>query len=191
MTSKERESLLWVVAGVCFGLVVLNYAVLNPAIAAWSAQSERIDALQKKVVRGRTLLERETRIRGQWASMLRSDLSADNSAADSDASNAIIRWTTDSRVTLTSLTPQFQEHEDAGYDAFEYRVLATGDQIALGRFLYDLGTDPMPCSLEECEITTRDAHGSQLTLSARFSFVRIDADGGTAGNNERSRSHED
>lgn len=195
MTSKERESLLWMVTGVCIGLVFLNYAVLNPAMDAWSAQSDRIDALQKKVVRGRTLLDRETLIRNHWAAMLRANLSSDDSTAENDAFKAMSRWTTDSGIALTSVTPQHQTREDAGYDAFEYRVAATGDQVALGRFLYDLGTDVMPCSLEECEITTRDAHGAQLTLSARFSFVRVDADGGAAsnmnGSNGRSRSHED
>ena len=195
MTTKERESLLWIVTGIAVGLLFLNYAVLNPAIAAWSAQSDRIDALQKKVVRGRTLLERETLIRNHWSAMLRANLSADDAAAEADAFKAMNHWTTDSGITLTSVTPQHQTREDAGYDAFEYRVAATGDQVALGRFLYDLGTDAMPCSLEECEITTRDAHGSQLTLSARFSFVRVDADDNAAGSatasTGRSRSHED
>ena len=179
MTVKERESLLWIVTGVCVGLVILNYAVLNPAIDAWSAQSGRIEALQKKVLRGRTLLDRETLIRNHWAASLRANLSADDSAAENDAFKAMSRWTTDSGINLTSLTPQHQTREDAGYDEFEYRVAATGDQVAVGRFLYDLGTDAMPCNLEECEITTRDVHGAQLLLSARFSFIRVDADGGS------------
>ncbi len=187
-----RETLLKIVAGTCIGLLLLNYAVLNPALAAWSAQSDRIAALQKKVVRGRTLLERETLIRNHWAAMLRENMSADNSTADNDAFKAISRWTTDSNITLSSITPQFQAHDDGGYDAFEYRLSAVGDQVAVGRFLYDLGTDAMPCSLEECEITTRDGHGSQLTLSARFSFVRIAADNGKAGHSSgRSRSNAD
>ena len=190
-----RETLLKIVAGTCAALLILNYVVLNPALAAWSAQSERIEALQKKVVRGRTLLERETLIRNHWAAMLRENMSDDNSTADNDAFKAISRWTTDSNITLSSVTPQFQAHDDGGYDAFEYRLAAIGDQVAVGRFLYDLGTDAMPCSLEECEITTRDGHGSQLTLSARFSFVRVDADSGkannTASSNGRSRTNAD
>ncbi len=188
-----RETLLKIVAGTCAVLVVLNYAVLDPALAAWSAQSDRIAALQKKVVRGRTLLERETLIRNHWAAILRENMSADNSTADNDAFKAISRWTTDSNITLSSITPQFQAHDDGGYDAFEYRLSAVGDQVAVGRFLYDLGTDAMPCSLEECEITTRDGHGAQLTLAARFSFVRIAADNGsgrTSGVNGRRPGNE-
>ncbi len=175
MTSHERETWLKIVAGVAVGLLALNYLVLDPAMDAWNAQSERIAALQKKVARGRTLLDRETLIRNHWAAMLRANLSPDDSTAENDVFKAMDRWTLDSGVTLPSVAPQHQTREDAGYDAFEYRVVATGDQVALGRFLYDLGTDPMPCNLEECEISTRDAHGAQLTLSARFSFVRVDA----------------
>ena len=188
MTAKERESLLYIVTGVCLGLVFLNYVVINPAMDAWSAQSERIGVLEKKVARGRTLLERETRIRNLWAAMLRANLSADDSTAENDTFKAINRWTTDSGIVVTSAAPQHQAREDAGYDAFEYRVAATGNQVAVGRFLYDLGTDAMPCSLEDCEITTRDAHGAQLTLSARFSFVRVgvDADGAASAGNKVS-----
>ena len=117
--------------------------------------------------------------------MLRANLSADDSTAENDAFKAINRWTIDSGITVTSATPQHQTREDSGYDAFEYRVAATGDQVSIGRFLYDLGTDVMPCSLEECEITTRDAHGALLTLSARFSFVRVDADDGGKAESRR------
>ena len=180
----------------CVGLLVLNYAILNPAIAAWSAQSDRIEALQKKVVRGRTLLERETLIRNHWAAMLRENMSADNSTADNDAFKAISRWTTDSNITLSSVTPQFQAHDDGGYDAFEYRLSAIGDQGGGGAvFVRPGGQTRCRAAWRNARLTTRDGHGAQLTLSARFSFVRVDEDSGRAGNNAgnngRSRSNAD
>ena len=102
--------------------------------------------------------------------MLRANLPADGSAAEAAAFTAVSRWQGDSGVSVTSLTPQWQTREDEGYDAFEFRAAMTGDQVSLGRFLYELETDPMPCNLEECEISTRDAHGQQLNMAARFSF---------------------
>jgi hypothetical protein len=78
-------------------------------------------------------------------------------------------------VNFSSLTPQWRGHDD-GYDAFECRATATGDQAALGRLLYELETDPLPARIEECEITARDAQGKQIGLSLRFSFVRLRPD---------------
>ena len=176
MTHPDRQNLLKIVAGACVGLYLLNWVVIDPAIHHWSEQSDRIAALRAKVDKGRSLLDREDRIRNLWAAMLRANLPSDVSAAQAACETAVSRWQGESGISVTSLTPQWQTREDEGYDEFEYRAAMTGDQVSLGRFLYELGTDPMPCNLEECEISTRDAHGSQLNMAARFSFVRVDPD---------------
>ncbi len=176
-----RPTLLKIVAGAAVGLFVLDSFVIEPAFHAWSEQGERIAALRKKVDNGRKLLERETIIRGRWADMQRTNLSDDNSVAGGDILNAVNRWKLASGIGLSNLVPQWQEHEDLGYDENECRITATGDQVTLGRFLYELETDDIPVSLEECEIATRDAKGQALTLTARFSFARLAADAGNNG----------
>lgn len=173
---SDRTTLLKIVAGLCVGLLLLNYLVLNPAVQSWDEQSDRIAALQKKVDRGQNLLDQEDRLRNVWAAMQRTNLPADNSVAEAAAFTAMNTWKADSGIGLTNLTPQWQTHDDEGYDAFECRVAGTGDQVSIGRFLFDLNTDALPCNLEECEISTRDAHGQQLTMTARFSFARVSPD---------------
>ena len=192
MNRLDRQTLLKLVAGSCIGLLLLNWLVIDPATHSWSEQSERIAALRTKVDKGRSLLDREDRIRNLWAAMLRANLPPDVSAAQAACETAISRWQGDSGITVPSLTPQWQTREDDGYDEFEYRIAATGDQVSLGRFIYDLATDPMPCNLEECEISTRDAHGQSLNMAARFSFVRVSPDinagtGGSSGSRSSSR----
>ena len=195
MILPDRQTLLKLGAGIGLGLVFLDFVVLEPAISSWSAQSDRIAALQKKVDRGQNLLDREDRIRNVWAAMLRANLPADDSAAEAAAFTDMNRWKADSGISLTSLTPSWQAHEDEGYDAFECRAAGTGDQVSIGHFLFDLGTDNLPCNLEECEISTRDAHGQQLTMTARFSFARVSPDInaglGAARTTRSTRSNED
>ncbi len=189
MTLPERQNLSWIVIGTCLGILFLNFFVFEPMTHSWTEQSERITALRAKVEKGRALLEREDRIRNLWAAMLRTNLPSDVSTAQAACETAVSRWQGASGISVTSLTPQWQTHDDEGYDDFEYRAAMTGDQVSLGRFLYELGTDPMPCNLQECEISTRDAHGSQLNMAARFSFVRVDPDiNAGAGNTSSSRS---
>lgn len=177
MENRSRETWLKIVVGAVVGLFLLDYLALSPTIAAWKKQGDRLAVLRQKVERGRQLVEREKAIRGHWDEMQRTDLNDDSSAAENDVFKALNRWARESKISFTSLTPQWRAHEDAGYDTFECRATATGDQAALGRLLYEIETDPLPARVEDCEMVTRDPQGKQLTLSLRFSFVRIAAAG--------------
>ncbi len=172
MKDKDRQALLKIVAIGAVGLFLLNLIVITPAWNSWQAQSKRIETLQGQVNHGRELKSREPSIRGKWAEMQRTDLPEDVSTAENDAYKAIARWARDSKITFTSLTPQWRNHEE-GYDTLECRVAANGDQVSLSRFLYEMEVDPSPVALHECEMTTKDARGQQLTMSARFSFIRL------------------
>jgi hypothetical protein len=172
MTSKQRITWLKIVTASVVGLFVLDRFVVGPAADHWRQQGERIATLREQVDRGQLLLDRETAIRERWEQMLENDLPANSSAAEEELFQAIARWVRDSRVALTSLTPLWRSHEP-GYDTLECRATATGSQAALGRFLYELETDPLAVRLESCEITTRDDKGQQLTLNARFTALQL------------------
>ena len=176
---NNRETILKLAVGAVVGLYLLDTFVLEPAIGAWKEQGERLDQLREKVTKGRNLIERETSLRGRWEEMLRTDMPEDNSAGEASVYAALGRWGARSRgVSFTSLTPNWRQHEDEGYDAFECRLAAVGDQAALGRLIYEIEVDPLPAHIEECEFNTKDAQGKQLTMTMRLSFVRINDAGG-------------
>ena len=179
MQPAQRQKFLSVAAGIGLGLVLLDWVVIEPSIHAWNDQGERIDALEKKVTRGQSLLDRASTIRGRWADMRRANLPDDLSAAGSDAYRDVGRWTSASGVSLASFVPQWQTHDTADYDTFDCRASLTGDVVSLGRFIYELEVDPAPVNLEECEIISRDAHGQQLTMTANFSFIHLGPDAGS------------
>lgn len=179
MQNKRREILLKIAVGVVVGLWVLDRVILSPAIGAWKAQGERVAQLREKVTRGRQLIERERSLRGRWNEMLRTDLADDHAAAENDVYKAIGRWAIESRISFTSLTPQSRTHVD-GYETFELRAAAVGDQASIGRLLYEIEADPLPARIEECELRAQDATGRQLTLAMKFSFVRISENGKSA-----------
>jgi hypothetical protein len=180
MSDRRREVILKIAAGGVIGLFLLDRMVLSPAIAGWKQQGERLSSVREKVKRGRQVLEREKATRARWDEMLRTDLPEDNSAAEDEVFKAITRWARDSQISFTSLTPQWRNHEE-GYDTFECRATATGDQAALGRLVYEIESDPLPARIEECDLSARDAVGKQLELMVRFSFLRINE----AGRNTR------
>ena len=173
MTNERRQFLLKIGAAAVVILFLLDRFLIGPTIQNWSDQSKRIAALREKVQHGRQLCAREATLRERWAGMLRANLPAENSAAEYAALKAVDRWTHDSQINRTSLVPQWQSRDD-GFEAYECRLGATGSQAALGRFLYELESDTsLPVNLEECELTSRDPRGAQLTLTARLTFLRL------------------
>ncbi len=179
MQNKQRELYLKIGVAIVVGLFLFDRLILSPSINSWKEQGERIAALRQKVVRGRQLIEREESIRSRWAEMIRGDMPEEMSTAESEVFQAVGRWATDSKINFTNLTPQWHIH-DEGYDTLECRASAMGDQASLGRLLYEIETDPLPARLHECEIAARDAKGSQLMLTVRFSFVRLSETGKNA-----------
>ena len=179
MSAKRRETLLKIGVGAVVAFFLLDRMVISPAFAGWKAQSDRLTALRQKVKNGRQLTEREKSLRARWDEMQRANLPADMSSGENDVYKALARWTSESRVSFTSLTPQWRNH-DEGYATFECRATAVGEQAALARLVYEIETDPLPARIEECELTARDAQGKQLALTLRFSFVRIEEQGRAA-----------
>lgn len=177
MRNNRRETLLKIGVGAVVGLFLLDRMILTPAFASWKEQGERLTKLREQVQRGRQLVAREKSLRTRWDEMLRTDMPDDVSVAENEVFQAIGRWTLDSRVNFTNLVPQWRAGEE-GCETFECRASATGDQATLGKLLYEIETDPLPAHVEECELSA--SKGTQLTMTMRFSFVRL-VEGGKKG----------
>ena len=173
MKSERRQHLLKITAAAMAALFVLDRFGIEPAIQRWHAQTTRVAALREKVEQGRQLLGRDASLRERWAAMRRANLPDDLSTAENAVFKAIGRWVRESQINLTNLTPQWQPRED-GFDTLECRLAATGNQATLGRFLYELESDAsVPVHIEECELSTRNPHGSEINLTTRITFLRL------------------
>ena len=172
MKTDRRQLLLKITLAAVAGLFLLDSLVIEPAFHAIGNQIDRIKDLRDKVQRGSQLCARGPSLRDRWAEMLRANLPAD---ADPVTYKAWDRWVRESQISVTSFVPQSQwQTHDEGFETLECRAVAIGSQAALGRFLYELESDTsVPVNLEECEFTTRDPRGSQLTLTARITFLRL------------------
>jgi hypothetical protein len=172
MRIEDRTTYLKIGVGIVVGLFVLDSMVLTPLGKRWTAQGERIEKLEEQVTKGHRLLAQEKQLRARWEEMQHKDLDAEISAAEDQAYSGIAKWAAASRISTTSLSPQWRT-QDEDFDLFEFRASATGTQSSLGQFIYGLETDSLPVKLEECDLTARDAKGQQLSGALRFSFIRL------------------
>lgn len=168
MPTKNRRQLLMIVAGAGLALLALDRVLLPPLAKFWRDRSAQIVDLRAKVAEGKQMLKREDVIRERWDNMRTNTLPNNNSAAEQQVVNAFYRWEQDSRVSITSIMPQWKQDSEE-FKTLECRVDASGSLSTLTRFLYDLERDPMALRLQSVELTARDNEGQQLTLGLQVS----------------------
>jgi Tfp pilus assembly protein PilO len=169
---KNRQQAL---AFAAIGLVALfagDKILFSPLFRAWSARGEQIAKLRKQIYEGQHLIQREKNLRDLWNQWQANTLPNDTSAAEQQVFKAFDRWAQQSRVSVTSLTPQWKQDADE-YMTLECRVDASGNMGALSQFLYNIEKDPMALQLESVEITARDKAGQQLALGLRISSLAL------------------
>jgi Tfp pilus assembly protein PilO len=167
---KNRQQLLTIVSIAAIGLLALDRILLPPLTSFWKERSAQIDDLRTKVREGDQLGKRERVIRERWDQMRTNTLPNNNSAAEQKVVNAFYKWEQDSRVSITSIMPQWKQDSD-DYKTLECRIDASGRLDALSRFLYDIEKDPMALKLQSVELTARDNEGQQLTLALQVSAL--------------------
>jgi len=174
MNMKNRQQVLTVVVIAVASIWIGDRFVRAPLMGSWSQRSTRIAELRKSVNDGAMLLQREQTIRNSWDHMRTNMLPINASEAENEILRAFERWSQDSRISITSIKPQWKRLED-DYVTLECRADASGSIQALTRFLYSVEQDPLALKVESLEITSRDNDGQQLSLALQVSGVILGA----------------
>ena len=172
MKIETRQQFLVVLTVAVAALFVGERLVYEPLANWWSARSQRVTELRKEVSDGRMLIQREQSLRSRWDQMRTNTLSADTSLAEQQVLKAFDNWSQDSRVTLTGITPQWND-DATNYVTVDWRLEAAGDLSALTRFLYDIEAGPMALKLDSVNISARDDTGQQFTLGLQINGLAL------------------
>ena len=168
MKIKNRQQLLIIGVIAVAALFAGDKVILTPLGNLWTARSKQIAELKKKVESGAQLIQREQSLHNHWNQMRTNTLPVNPSRAEQQLLRAFDRWSQDSKISITSLSPQWK-HDSDDYMTLQCRVEAAGNMGAVSRFLYDVEKDPMALRLEIVEISSRDAEGQQLALGLQVS----------------------
>jgi len=172
MKIETRQQFLVVLTIAVAALFAGERLLYEPLANWWSARSQKITELRKQVSDGRLLLQRESSLRSRWDQMRTNTLSADTSLAEQQVLKAFDNWSQDSRVTLTGITPQWND-DATNYLTVDWRVEAAGDLTALTRFLYDIEAGSMALKLESVNISARDDTGQQFTIGLQINGLAL------------------
>jgi hypothetical protein len=187
MKINSREKLLLVASLTIVALLVGDRLVLTPLTGAWKSRRERIDLLTQKISTGQRLLTSEKNIQDRWQFIKTNALPASISESESRVLKAVDRWAQDSRISFTSIKPQWKQNAE-DYTTLECRADAFGNIQSLASFLYALETshpianprgddkpaaEPLALKVEDVAITARDSEGQQLSLGVRFTALML------------------
>jgi len=172
MKIENRQRLLAIFAAIGVGLLVGDRLVLSPLIKGWKERAARIEELKKSIAKGKLMLQREDRIHERWDSMRTNTLPDNVSEAENEVLRAFERWSEDSRLSVSSIKPQWKRAGD-DYMTLECRADAFGSIQALSQFLYNVEKDPLALKVEAVEITSRDDTGRQLSLALQVSGLLL------------------
>jgi len=174
MKIKDRQQLLAALAIAVVAIFAGDKLLFSPLARSWKERGARILELRKQVAGGRQLLQREAGVRRRWEEMRANTLPTDTSVAEQRLLQAFEAWSQESRVSVTSISPQWK-HEGEEYISLDCRVDAFGSLSTVTRFLYNIERDPMGLKLELVELTARDNEGQQIALGLQLSGVVLNA----------------
>jgi Tfp pilus assembly protein PilO len=167
---ENRQQMLAIGAIAVVGIFVLDKILISPLTHLWSTRADAIRKLQADVTSGKALLKRERDYRVTWDQMRTNTLPNDPSLAEQNVLQAFDRWSRETGISVTSLSPQWK-HDADQYMTLECRVDATGNLPTVARFIHDIEKDPMAFKIESLEITTKDNDGQQLALGLQVSAL--------------------
>ena len=168
MQINNRQQLLAVAAMAAVALLATDRLVYAPLTKWWKSRSTNITELRQQIADGTALLQRDQVIRRRWDQMRANTLPRNSSLAEQQLLKAFDTWSQRSRVSLTSIMPQWK-HDTDDYMTLDCRVEATGDLETLSQFLYSIEQGPLALKLEALELNAHDDTGQQIILGLQIS----------------------
>jgi hypothetical protein len=173
MKADKRQQLLIVLAVAIVGLFALDKLVFTPLAASWKARSDEIAKLRKDITAGKVVIQRESFTRKRWNEMRKNTLPINASQAEQEMLRAFDKWSQDSRISVSSIRPQWKRGTTPDYSLLECRLDAAGSLSALTKFMHLLELSPMALKVETIELTTRDNNGTQIAMGLLVTGLRL------------------
>lgn len=173
MNLGNRQQLLALAAIGAVAIFAIDKLVVGPLTASWKDRSAAIEQLRKSITQGQMLIGREQATRKHWNEMRKNTIPLNASQAEQQVLRAFDKWSLESRISVSSIKPQWKRGTSDDYSVLECRVDAAGSLSALTRFLYQVEQSPMALKVESVEIASRDNNGQQLALGLLVSGLRL------------------
>jgi hypothetical protein len=168
--ANRREKIIAVVTVAVLGLLVIDQYVLNPYLDERARVEKSLNEATASSNKADSLLKARKETDGAWSAMLKSGLTTDPAAAESQALHKMREWSDASRVEMQSLKP---DRVARSGDFQQIRIQATGNTstAAFANLLSLIETATIPIKVNEFRLTSRKEGADDLSFALSVSTV--------------------
>ncbi len=168
METEQRKKLLIIGAIAAVVILLGDKMLISPLTNLWQKRAKEIEFLEKDVMKGRALLEREDFLKRRWDDMIRESLPENQPAAESVVFTQLDEWARFSQFDVSSITPQWRDDEE---DNLRYlvRIEGNGNMRSITDFLFAIDQKLLPIKVESVEMVSKDKRGTQVGVDLRIS----------------------
>ena len=185
MVLNKREKNIGIFAGIAIAILLVNYAAIDPLMAAKDDLEKRKTDAQGQLDQKVQTLKRSKDDGPRWNEMNRSGLLRDSSAAESQIYGAISSW---GREAGLDPRPSLKTDRTEKYGKYFYkmtiRATANGNMEQVARFLWHFETSSVPVCINEMTISSRKDGQDDLSLTMTVSTIYLAPDSETQAPNK-------
>jgi hypothetical protein len=172
--SKREQYIAIITIAVVVVLIFDRYAV-TPFMDVRRQTATEKQGLMTDMARAETLFERRGLMDQRWQDMKESGLGSDASVAESQILHAIRNWSSENRLTLSSVKPYREEGEEV-LRQIMFQVAGTGTMESVCRFLWQTESAALPIRIAEVQLGSRKEDGNDMSLQLRLSALYVGED---------------
>jgi hypothetical protein len=171
---NKRERNIGIVAGVAIALLVINYAAIDPLMAAKDEIEKQKTDAQGQLAQKVAILKRNEKDTPRWNEISRSGLLHESSAAESQIYRAISSWGQEAGLNPP---PSLKTDRTEKYGKYFYkmtiRATANGNMEQIARFMWHFETSTVPVSINDMTISSRKDGQDDLSLQMTISTIYL------------------
>ncbi len=180
MVLSKRERQYAIGAGALLGGLLLYSTVISPFFERQTKKANTTNHRNHETLR----FQRE--LRPAWDEM-RTHLTADESAAMSQASSDILKWGREVRVNVTAIKPDRTVTENK-FVVSSFHVTASGQMASISRFIWALESAPVPLRVHEVQLKPKKEGTDELEVQLSVSTLSLPADATDAAPNSSNKT---
>jgi hypothetical protein len=185
MVLSKRERNIGIITGVAVALLVINYVIIDPLMAAKNDLDQKVAQAQGLYAEKVAILKRSKEDGPRWNEIGKSGLLHEASAAESQIYTAVSSW---AREAGLNPPPALKTDRTEKYGKYFYKITiratGNGNMEQIARFLWHFETSSIPVRITDITLNSRKDGQDDLSLSMSLATIYLAPDSETQPGNK-------
>ena len=167
---SKREKMLLFATGAVFVILILDLYVLAPLFQHQGLLDTQSGQYQTEIDRGKKLLAERKQLEPKWESMVKGGLKDDPKEAEGQLLQALLAWSRDAGLTLSSQKPERPESKER-LKEIQVQVVGKGAWESVPKLLFKIQSAALPLKIMELQLVSRNDASHDVSLQLKISTL--------------------